>query len=85
MTQKEMVEEQLKALVNKVSNKTVGKNLTKAAKGQTTPIKEVIALNSLLTHALIEFKTDARYILSVAELYKQVGDLIAEIVKSEKR
>jgi hypothetical protein len=84
MTTQEIAEGQIKVLIDRVRNKVVGKNLRKAAAGKTDPIRELITLNSLLTHALIEYQRNPTYMLAVVNLHEQVTTLLEEEIKREK-
>lgn len=80
----EIVESQLKVLTEKLINKTVGKELAKSAQGKLSLIRQIITLNSLLTHAMIEYEKDQKYMLSVIYLHTQVTDLLKQEVERKK-
>ena len=62
----------------------MAKNLLKAANNKLDAKKELVTVSSLLTHSLIEFNKDEKYILCVASLYQKLGDLIQNVIKKEK-
>ena len=72
-----METEKITALIEKLKGKSVYRNLLKVSKGRGKgTLDEVIGISSLLTHALIECKTDISYKEAVNILYVRLGELI---------
>lgn len=72
-----IVEQQLALLVDKLKGKSVYENLKNISLGkEVDPIREVVGISSLLTHALIEMEIDKEYKILVASLYERLGSLI---------
>jgi len=67
----------LENLVLKLKGKSVYTNLNKILKNENV-VKEdqAIALSSLLTHCLIEIKTNKEYKMLLSDLYKRLGGLL---------
>jgi len=67
----------LENLVSKLKGKSVYTNLNKILKNENV-IKEdnAIAISSLITHCLIEIKTNKEYKMLLPDLYKRLGSLL---------
>jgi len=75
-----VAENQLENLVEKLKGKSVYENLKAISLGKCKdPIREVIGVSSLCTHALIELETNKEYKILVANLYEKLGQLIYDL------
>ena len=67
----------LETLISKLKGKSVYTNLTKIFKGENV-VKEdkAIAISSLITHCLIEMKTNREYRMLIPDLHKKLGEIV---------
>ena len=72
-----MIDQKLVQLVEKLKGKSVYDNLKDISQGKCKDkVQEGIGISSLLTHALIEHKTDKSYRSLIGELYEKLGELL---------
>jgi hypothetical protein len=73
-------EVKLAALVLKLKDKSIYPRLVRLSEGKTRDCNdEMVAVSSLLTHALLEVKIDKTYRGLVSNLYKKLGLLISKL------
>ena len=67
----------LASLLEKLKGKSVEKGIKKALRESTaTTLEQGIAISSLITHLLIEMKTNPEYKLLLPDAYKRLGDFV---------
>ena len=75
-----MIDTKLTNLVEKLKGKSVYNNLREIALGKCKDkVQETIGISSLLTHCLIECRTDPSYKPLVTTLFEKLSELLYEL------